>query len=766
MEYNSDFDVRLATLGALGGDTAKTYDSTYDVDIAILEAIEQGGGQGMTYDQMKQLLAASGVTEILFSDASGNTATLDYAKVMQIGQGGGDYRCIDSVDALSGITSPKDGSLAYVAGKGVWKYFAHTGITSWLAYDVYLDSLTAAEINTMCANIVSYLQYGYLPTITVKLFQYNETAAYITGAQQYRLQPFGESAFVGEIQGEIVFSNVCFAQDAQAYISTTFLPKIFYTTFQKVNNVWSEVSSGDTGYRGFKNLATDEYARWIGENRAYRIVNTYDGLSAITGDYNGRIAYVKDHEGEEEMMVLTIDVYNNDWYYLNLTYGDYSHQFYIGANNSAIYSEYRWYNAAGADCGDWFNFNDHAADIPVKTTMENGAVLEVHSFEQGEEYAEHNELKVTYYIHKHNGSYPSINLYGYDGAIVSSGASTETITITIPAKGWYTYNDAVSGTNKWLEYKIYLSSLTDAELAAMMERYMVYKQELSILVLNTLDSDTYEDCYVEAHAGQPYDNNDQYDRRREVTFVGNQSGRNGNGVYPWYIVRNSSDTNHQWKIAEMNWRHIVTDDNVENVMSNLVRSVRLYQNDNRYGYGDGAIISIPVSGTVGGTIYSTLFRASDTDIWDTNCIRFNNNWCSFGGWFSFRPDGFIRMSDDRYSSITIPAYVLTNNKNDNWWVLDYCWHDEANSDQGGYAIAAVRVQEYSADTNYYKFELFVSLPADGYQDMYSVEINQEKSYTWTTQSGQSLDIQPSLYTVGRLGNEGNDGLGKTFIELS
>lgn len=44
---NSDYDVRLATLEAMGGDASKNYPSVYDVDLAILEAVEQGGGGGI-----------------------------------------------------------------------------------------------------------------------------------------------------------------------------------------------------------------------------------------------------------------------------------------------------------------------------------------------------------------------------------------------------------------------------------------------------------------------------------------------------------------------------------------------------------------------------------------------------------------------------------------------------------------------------------------------------------------------------------------------
>jgi hypothetical protein len=48
MTYDSDYEVRLAELGALGGDTSKQYDSVYEIDLAILDII-QGGGGGHNY---------------------------------------------------------------------------------------------------------------------------------------------------------------------------------------------------------------------------------------------------------------------------------------------------------------------------------------------------------------------------------------------------------------------------------------------------------------------------------------------------------------------------------------------------------------------------------------------------------------------------------------------------------------------------------------------------------------------------------------------
>lgn len=46
MQYDSDYEVRLAILDRLGGDVTKNYDSVYEIDLAILELTEGGGGGG------------------------------------------------------------------------------------------------------------------------------------------------------------------------------------------------------------------------------------------------------------------------------------------------------------------------------------------------------------------------------------------------------------------------------------------------------------------------------------------------------------------------------------------------------------------------------------------------------------------------------------------------------------------------------------------------------------------------------------------------
>lgn len=44
MIYDSDYSVRLATLEAMGGDVTKQFDSVYEIDLAILDIIQHGGG--------------------------------------------------------------------------------------------------------------------------------------------------------------------------------------------------------------------------------------------------------------------------------------------------------------------------------------------------------------------------------------------------------------------------------------------------------------------------------------------------------------------------------------------------------------------------------------------------------------------------------------------------------------------------------------------------------------------------------------------------
>lgn len=49
-KYDSDYEIRLATLEAMGGDVSKRYDSVYEIDLEILRLTEEGGGGGAKID--------------------------------------------------------------------------------------------------------------------------------------------------------------------------------------------------------------------------------------------------------------------------------------------------------------------------------------------------------------------------------------------------------------------------------------------------------------------------------------------------------------------------------------------------------------------------------------------------------------------------------------------------------------------------------------------------------------------------------------------
>lgn len=70
---DSDYEIRLATLAALGGDITQKYDSVYEIDLEILRLTEQGGGGGGT-----SYTAGNGITitgNVLASNTEGTLKT-------------------------------------------------------------------------------------------------------------------------------------------------------------------------------------------------------------------------------------------------------------------------------------------------------------------------------------------------------------------------------------------------------------------------------------------------------------------------------------------------------------------------------------------------------------------------------------------------------------------------------------------------------------------------------------------------------------------
>jgi len=744
--YDSDYQIRIATLGALGGDTARTFDSVYDVDLAILEAIEQGGGGGgLNYNQIKELLASSGVTEIVVN-GDGDSITLDYDLLSQIGQGGGgDYRCIDSVDALSGITSPKDGSLAYVADKGLWKYFAHTGITSWLPYDVYLDKLTAAEINTMCANFVSYLHYGYVPTITV---QFSSTSSYITGAQYYRLQA------VGLITPAIVFTSACFADSATNIFNPAYLPKIFYTTFHKVNDVWSEVSSGDTGYRTYQAMASAEYARWIGDNRAYRIVDTYDGLSAITGNYNGRIAYVKDHDEEKEVVYVYTDINSNgyDTFEILVDYGngeEYKIREELGGRNLRMYdSSYTQDNMAFVkfDSPNIDNLEDsgNLEKLPTDFYFSNGATGTLVSSE-----ANNNEhgygQKNTFYFDKHNGNLPTVTFYEMEGQVYVSETSItdETVTITIPAKGWYQYNSAVSGTNKWLEYDIYINNLTPDELDNMMNRYDEHRQALFV---RKLVGDQNDKVYARFEAGPVYWNQDSENPSKEVRFATSMLD-DAYGSESWYMIQvaMNGDSNYKWTIRNFEHRNFVKGYQIDQVRDDLNRRVGTEWETIVNGFQSGSLFSFAPSGSATFEVWSyeiTKESSAQDMAWLAQFQRRDASgravWTDF-----YNPT--VRWWNEDNTGVYFEA-------DNTWHFIGYNWNRRENVN--AYGVCALKLVDNGSTMTLYMATSQEGTAASQDNEFY-VDKNSEYSSGWVQEADEVISYQPHLYQM--YGFESRDG---------
>ena len=134
--YDSDYDVRLATLAAMGGDTSRHYDSVYDIDLAILAIEEQGGGGGSEIDD----------------EHVSTGTTYSSSKIVELTQGlGFDVEVVESLPATGASKTiylvPKATSGAsdiydeYLYNEG-WEKIGNTQID----LSGYVDSATISHI--------------------------------------------------------------------------------------------------------------------------------------------------------------------------------------------------------------------------------------------------------------------------------------------------------------------------------------------------------------------------------------------------------------------------------------------------------------------------------------------------------------------------------------------------------------------------------------------------------------------------------------------
>lgn len=472
----------------------------------------------------------------------------------------------------------------------------------------------------------------------------------------------------------------------------------------------------------------------------YTIVNSVDELSGITNLQDGMVAYLKEHDTTEERMVLRMDFYGG-WNYLRIAYNDgntLTLELWDNGHATSFGGNAKYYKYGS---GDSDTMNDHQSDLPQEFMYNaNGAIGTYVSMEEGDEYSTNGDYKNTFYFKKYDGAYPTITWEpAGDCTTVSSSLTTENITVHYGEKGWYKYYANVSG-GTWLPYEIMWDSLDPTDRIDIINQFATYKMPLKVY----RNVNSYGNSLREFEAVARSTDWEHPELVDGINFFATVSRE------PSAEIR-LPQFGYNWDGEQQKWNT----DNAYVSYENLERAGTGYRNireyavqianaNSEYFAAPNTIYNIPISGVVSGTVYSTEIVADLTDHnWDENCFKFNNGWNGFDCWFSIRKDGYIRTECG--SRLVIPAEGINPNGNE-WTICNYAWQDEANSGNGAYAVAAVRMIETTANT--YLVEMFVSKSQDGYQDQYSTEFNQEKSYTWTEASGQTMDVQPTIYSYG------------------
>ena len=469
----------------------------------------------------------------------------------------------------------------------------------------------------------------------------------------------------------------------------------------------------------------------------YILVNSLNELSGVTAQ-DGMIAYLKEHDAIEERMVLRMDYYGG-WNYLRIAYNDgntLTLQTWDNGHSTSFGGNAKYYKYGD---GNSDTMNDHQSDLPQDFTYNaNGAIGTYVSMESGDTYDTNGDYKNTFYFKKYDGAYPTITWEPEDGSCttVSSSLTTENVTVHYGEKGWYKYYANISG-GTWLPYEIMWDSLDPTDRIDIINQFATYKQPLKV----------YKDVNNYGHSLREFNAIAYSTDGEHPSFVNSISFFAKTETDPSASVKIPSFS-YNWNGDQQKWEYNSGSQNLEREGTGYQNirqyAVQIANANNEYFAAPNTIYNIPISGVVSGTVFSTDVVADLTDHnWDEYCFKFYNGWSSFDCWFHIRKDGYIKAAAG--SGLVIPAEALDPNGNE-WTICNYFWQDEPNSGNGAYAVAAVRMIE-KVNGNY-QVQMFVSLPQDGYQDMYNAETNSEKSYTWTETSGQTMEIQPMIYSYG------------------
>lgn len=160
MQYDSDYEVRLATLGAMGGNTGATYDSVYEIDLEILRLTEQGGGGGGTGTSIDDNVIATNKTwssSKINNQLSGKQNTLTAGTNISIDNGviSAQQPSLEgyatSQDLNNGLAGKQD---TLTAGTGI------NLVNSVISAESEIDDLHAGSATTYSSNKIIELTQG------------------------------------------------------------------------------------------------------------------------------------------------------------------------------------------------------------------------------------------------------------------------------------------------------------------------------------------------------------------------------------------------------------------------------------------------------------------------------------------------------------------------------------------------------------------------------------------------------------------------------